>query len=68
MPILGENGVLIRKYNFQRKNFTFSNILMNDSKKDHLDPYGHISLKLPNVDFNFDASIAKHRYQTAKSK
>ena len=30
--------------------------------------YGHISLKVPNVEFDFDVSVAKHRYKTWKSK
>ena len=30
--------------------------------------FGHISLKVPNVKFDFNVSVAKHRYQTSKSK
>ena len=28
-------------------------------------PYGHISLKVPKVKFDFDVSVAKHKYQTS---
>ena len=28
-------------------------------------PYGHISLKVPNVKFDFDVSVAEHNYQTS---
>ena len=31
-------------------------------------PYGQISLKAINVKFKFNVSVAKHRYQTSKSK
>ena len=30
--------------------------------------YGHISLEVPNIEFDFDVSVAKHRFQISKSK
>ena len=39
--------------------------LFHELQKAEKNLYGPISLKLPNVKFSFDVSVAKHRYQTA---